>query len=41
MLLERNDEQVLLHQQILRALNRLQQALQLPPPPPAARRGKK
>jgi hypothetical protein len=41
MLLERNDEQVLLHQQILRVLNRLQQALQLPPPPPVARRGKK
>jgi len=32
---------VQLHRQILRALNRLQQALQLPPPPPAARRRKK
>jgi len=31
---------VKLHQQILRALNRLQQALLVPPPPPASRRGK-
>lgn len=32
---------VQLHQQILRALNRLQQALLVPPPPPASRRRKK
>ena len=32
---------VKLHQQILRALDRLQQALLVPPPPPASRRPKK
>lgn len=32
---------VQLHRQILRALNRLQQALLVPPPPPASRRRKK
>ncbi len=31
---------VKLHQQILRALNRLEQALRLPPPPPASRKRK-
>jgi hypothetical protein len=32
---------VKLHQQILRALNRLEQALRWPPPPPASRKGKR